>query len=78
MGGVLSRTGVRGVILGVARLSTDRVREIVRGKSGQHREGQSLTATERELRESATETIPPRSSFGCKRGKGEKREVRAR
>lgn len=43
-----------------------------RGKSGQHREGQLLTATGGNSRESATETKPP--SY---RGKGEKRGARA-
>ncbi len=33
------------------------------GKSGQHRAGQLLTATEGNLRESATETKPPRSAW---------------
>lgn len=59
-----------------------------RGKSGQHRTQQSLTATVRKDRESATETKLPRVL--CKvlwlcasdwslvaRGKGEKSEVRA-
>jgi hypothetical protein len=39
-----------------ARLLADRVQAIVRGKSGRHRGGQSLTATGRKPRESATET----------------------
>lgn len=43
------------------------------GKSGQRRERQLLTATEGDLRESATETIP--LSFIL--GKGEMSEVRA-
>ena len=42
------------------------------GKSGQHREGQLLTTTKSNLRESATETILPVFT-----GKGEKSEVRA-
>lgn len=52
------------------------------GKSGQHRIRQSLTATGGNSRESATETIPPRT-FLLKilskkvRGKGERSEVRA-
>ena len=43
-----------------------------RGKSGQYRTQQLLTATEGNLRESATETIPPLT-----KGKGEMSEVRA-
>ena len=44
------------------------------GKSGQHRERQSLTATGGNPRESATETKLPNSSV---LGKGETSEVRA-
>lgn len=43
-----------------------------RGKSGQHRTGQSLTTTGGDPRESATETIPPRLFW---RGKGERSAV---
>ena len=45
--------------LGVARFCLSPIRKCPGGKSGQHREGQSLTATEGNLRESATETKPP-------------------
>ena len=68
-------------------------RRKVGGKSGQCRARQLLTATKSNLRESATETIPPRSrsplmfakqlfvianiSGGLLRGKGEMSGVRA-
>jgi hypothetical protein len=58
-----------------ARLSANRVRYCVRGKSGQYREGQSLTTTGREPRESATET--KRRNVLARR-KGEMSGVRAR
>ncbi len=57
-------------IMSSIRLSADR--SFLRGKSGQHRGGQLLTATGGDSRESATETIPSRL-----RDKGEKSEVRA-
>ena len=62
---------------------------MVRGKSGQRRIRQPLTAAGRDPRESATETIPPLTIFRrtiafmgllrleMVRGKGERSEVRA-
>ena len=44
----------------IYRQSARRPLAFARGKSGQHRIRQSLTATGGNPRESATETIPPR------------------
>lgn len=57
-----------------ARLSADRRLARAGGKSGQRREGQLLTATGSNPRESATETKPP---TGQPEGKGETSGVRA-